>query len=505
MRIRKKLIVLHTAFSLVLAGILALALRPAIGEVIRQAEIHEAEVILQGVRRVDGNVVPGVEVRAGDAAAVGIDEETAARARAQAGTPVVMERPGEPARLVVFERTGAEAGEGVFRSVTTRQSGARGAVVRLYLLVTLALLAVYALVAAALEIFVLPRQVYEPIQRMLASDRAVQEGRREEEQIPESAIPADELGEIMRSRNRTIEAMRRQERDLAEAVSQLARTAEDLKRKNQLLEVARRNLEDADRLASLGMMSAGLSHEMNTPLAVLKGLAEKVERDRAGVTEEEAALMVRVVGRLERLSESLLDFARLRPARTSPVGLRSLVEEAWTLVRLDRDAAAVQFENRVDGGLVVECDADRMMQVMVNLLRNAVDAMAPSTVLHPAAPRGSNGEAAGLEGGAARPSAGDTARIVVEARRERRAAVPFVVVTIADNGPGIDPDVLSRLFEPFVSTRLDSKGSGLGLAVAAGIVRSHGGTLTARNLPEGGARFEVALPVRAGAGDGRTP
>src|SRR6185295_16281744 len=147
---------------------------------------------------------------------------------------------------------------------------------QLYALTAVALLAVYGLVAAALELFVLPQHVYDPISRMLEADAAVQEGATEDELIPETAIPADELGEIMRSRNRTIVALRRHESALAEALAELGRVAGDLKRKNHLLEMAQRNLADADRLASLGMMSAGIAHELNTPLAVVKGLAEKL-------------------------------------------------------------------------------------------------------------------------------------------------------------------------------------------------------------------------------------
>src|SRR6185436_11426017 len=152
---------------------------------------------------------------------------------------------------------------------------------------------------------------------------------KEQEIISDSLIPADELGEIMRSRNRTVTALRAHEAALAEALAELERVATDLKRKNHLLEAARRNLADADRLASLGMMSAGIAHELNTPLAVVKGLADKLNHSaEKRLDPAEAALMVRVVGRLERLGDSLLDFARARPPQTSPVELRAIVDEA---------------------------------------------------------------------------------------------------------------------------------------------------------------------------------
>ncbi len=486
MRIRKKLVFLHTCFSLVLAGILALALRPAVREVVARAELHEAQTIARlvmtqgsGLARSEGFTLPdNVVGRVGSAEEVGLTPPEAQRLKDGAGEIIELGE-SDPERT---PRVGAyDATTDSYIVVGVTLESARSAVVRLFIAMTIALLAVYALVAAALEIFVLPEHVYQPIRRLLAADLAVQEGRRDAEIIPENAIPRDELGEIMRSRNESITTMRRHERDLAAALRQLEEVATDLKRKNYLLEAARRNLADADRLASLGVMSAGLAHEMNTPLAVLKGMVEKLQRsvrDRTnapGVSPAEAELMSRVVSRLERLSESLLDFARVRPAETKPAEIRPLVDEAWTLVSLDREAKSIEFVNWAAEGTVVECDSDRIVQVLVNLIRNAVDAL---------------NEHAGA--GGAFP-----ARIEVGAQTVVRDGREWVSLTITDNGPGIDPEVLPRLFEPFASTRLDSRGTGLGLAVSEGIVSEHGGLLLARNRREAkGAVFEIVLPCR---------
>ncbi|MBX3403712.1 MAG: hypothetical protein KF699_09920 [Phycisphaeraceae bacterium] len=480
MRIRKKLIVLHTVFSLVLAGILWLALQPAVRQVVLRAEEHESRLALAALlaamdagieqppmRRFAERLGPDVTIRWGTAEQLGIPSEIAAGAM-----------PREVAAHTDAQGRGAAAvalADGGFVSVSAMQDTARAAVVRLYALMTVALLAVYALVAAALEIFVLPRHVYEPIRAILAADRAVAEGRRNEETVPDSAIPADELGEIMRSRNASIAALRRNELDLADALARLEDVATDLKRKNHLLEMARQNLADADRLASLGMMSAGVAHELNTPLAVLKGLVEKLNADaeapsaeRRSLSATEAALMLRVLGRLERLSESLLDFARVRPPSSRQTCLRPLVDEAWTLVSLDRNAANVRIANNLDPVLSAWCDGDRTVQVLVNLLRNATDALDGTP----------------------------DARIEVGGADSIRDGRRWVSITIADNGPGIDAAVLPRLFQPFASTRLDSRGTGLGLAVSEGIVREHGGVLLARNRTDGrGAIFEIMLPA----------
>jgi len=234
------------------------------------------------------------------------------------------------------------------------------------------------------------------------------------------------------------------------------------------------------------MMSAGLAHELNTPLAVIKGLAEKLNADaaagetRKSLSSVEAALLVRVVGRLERLSESLLDFARARPPTSRSTVIRPLVDEACTLVRLDRESAAAVIANSVPEGLTAWCDGDRIVQVLVNLLRNAVDAIGSRTA------KGRTGAAG--------------AHIRVAAEESGATAVGGYQITITDNGPGIDPDVLPRLFQPFATTRLDSRGTGLGLATSEGIVREHGGVLLARNLLTtesrvAGAVFEIVLPA----------
>ncbi|MDX2147249.1 MAG: HAMP domain-containing sensor histidine kinase [Planctomycetota bacterium] len=494
MRIRKKLLVIHTSFWLTLSCVLLTVLMPAVRHVVDRAERDKAALLLGGAIGVLGpgnqvdkdfpirvdvlRFVDGSTVVHGSAPELGINVRDANQAVERAGSPIMVRlRDGSSAAIAFIPSLTNPPGE--FYAVSVRILEVRQAVQFLFLVTFVALALVYAIIVLALEVFVLPKQVYGPIQRLLDADLAVREGDQSRELIPASAIPADELGEIMQSRNESVLALRRHESDLRVAMGELERVANDLKRKNHLLEAAKRNLAEADRLASLGIMSAGIAHELNTPLSVLKGLVEQIHADPSrGVDESTAALMLRVVGRLERLSESLLDFARVRPPISRPTEISLVVAEAVTLVRLDRAIAGSQravVTNRVPPGLVIEADADRLVQVLVNLIRNSIQAS--------------------MQGGRGRDER-RSGEIVVAAERSRRGGQDWVTLTVSDDGPGIHPDILPRLFEPFVSTKLDSQGTGLGLAVADGIVREHGGILLARNKPDRqGAVFEIVLPA----------
>jgi signal transduction histidine kinase len=313
---------------------------------------------------------------------------------------------------------------------------------------------IYLLAVLLLESAIMPLYVYRPLRRMLLADSATQAGDREGELIPPEDILGDEIGQIMSSRNETVGALRKREDELAAAL---------------------RRLEEQDRLVSLGLLSASVAHELNTPLAVLNGSIEKlIETSSHAPTLDRLARMQRVTQRLRRISESLVDFSRLRQTHMEPTALRPLVDEAWSLVAIDEKSARVEFLNEVGAEHRVTGNSDRLLQVFVNLLRNALNAME------------ANG--AGLGGAAA-------GRIAVHSRRDKRNGLPVVVLTVEDNGRGIPAEVLPDIFDAFVTSRLDAQGTGLGLTVAEGIITQHGGTISASNRPEGGACLEICLPA----------
>jgi signal transduction histidine kinase len=317
--------------------------------------------------------------------------------------------------------------------------------------------AIYVVAVLLLETTIMPLYVYRPLRLMLAADQATQQGDREHELIDAGLIMGDEIGQIMRSRNATIVELRKHEDDLEQAL---------------------RRLEAQDRLVSLGLLSASVAHELNTPLTVLQGSVEKLsETVKDAAAQERLARMLRVTQRLRKISESLVDFATVRKQQMEAVSLRPLIDEAWSLVGIDEKAAEANFVNAARTEDSAIGNPDRLMQVFVNLLRNALYAIPPS------------------------------GKIEVKTRRIARNTQRWISVTVEDNGPGIPPEVLPEIFEAFVSTRLDARGTGLGLTVAEGIVHQHGGTIAASNRLGGGACLEITLPAselpQAGNGSAR--
>lgn len=336
---------------------------------------------------------------------------------------------------------------GEYRRLSLSPTFYEDAVRRARTLLFIVLGLIYGASVLVLEFIIMPQYVYQPLRLMLDANAATLAGNRQNEMVDQRYISDDEIGQIMKSRNETVAQLRRQEDHLASAL---------------------RQLEEQDRLVSLGLLSTSVAHELNTPLAVLQGSTEKLlETTDDGPTADRLRRMLRVTQRLRKISESLLDFARQRKNVMEALELHPLIDESWSLVAIDEKAADVHFENMVGSADCVLGNSDRLIQVFVNLLRNALIAV---------------------------PGGGT---IRVESSRLDRGGQNWISCRVLDNGPGIPAHVLPNLFEAFVSTRLDSKGTGLGLTVAEGIVTQHGGTISASNRPEGGACIEVVLPSAA--------
>ncbi|MCJ0763514.1 sensor histidine kinase [Variovorax terrae] len=252
------------------------------------------------------------------------------------------------------------------------------------------------------------------------------------------------------------EALQRANDQLEQKVRQ--RTAE--------LERTQQDLVQAGKLALLGQLSAGISHELGQPLTALRGLAGNarvlLERHRHGDVAVNLEDITQLVERMGRITAQLKAFVRKSPTPFGPVVLARAVENARQLVAARLAEEQVALLDLVPADLSVVCDGARLEQVLVNLLVNALDALRGAPVR----------------------------RITVSAH----AVDGRAVVQVADSGPGLDPRVRERLFEPFLTTKPAGEGIGLGLVISQHIVHEVGGALRAAHS-EVGATFEFDLPL----------
>lgn len=246
------------------------------------------------------------------------------------------------------------------------------------------------------------------------------------------------------------------------------RTARLRERLRSASEVARleAQLLRAEKLSTVGVLAAGIAHEIGTPLSVVRGRAEYI----LGKTEAESSnakglrVIIEQIDRVSRIIQELLDFSRVDVARTDGVNLRETLETVRELLRVELSTRQVSMQLDVPEGLpLLAADRDRLVQVLVNLIVNARDAMETTAL-----PRVVKVSARAEEGG--------------------------VRMEVRDTGTGIPADALNRIFDPFFSTKKRGQGTGLGLAVVSQIVRNHGGRVDVWSEPGVGTRFEIVWP-----------
>lgn len=278
----------------------------------------------------------------------------------------------------------------------------------------------------------------------------------------------------------------------------------DLSHQKELAEEA----QQEDRFTDLGVVAAGLAHEIRNPLAGIRGAAQllqgRVSGDRAAL--EYTTVMIREIDRLSRLLEQLLQLAASPPPEFRPVNVHKILTDVLLLEQ--ETAGGVQIRTHFDPSLPeILGDEAQLAQVFRNLIKNSLQALAGqrggilrittrmATDFHIvrsllARPALLAGESVPSPRGAASQGAPPTERKPPRsaARRGR-----FLSIDFADNGPGIPPEHLPRLFTPFFTTK--SQGTGLGLAVSQRIVTQHGGRIRVESAPGQGTLFHVHLPV----------
>jgi two-component system, NtrC family, sensor kinase len=300
------------------------------------------------------------------------------------------------------------------------------------------------------------RWVGRPVERLLQAAARLGAG----EGLPPLAPSGEAPGHGL---TRAAVAFERVAASLADERARLAAKIDELEAANRALAESRESLLRAERLATVGRLAAGVAHEIGNPLGAITAYAELAGAKLAAQPEQAADFVRRIAAetrRIDAIVHDLLDFARPAPLAVAPVRVAPAVDAALRLARVQPRFAGVAVSVDVPDDLPAAlADERRFGQVLLNLLLNAADATA---------------------GGG---------RVAIAAR----VAAGEVLVTVADDGPGIPPPDLGRVFEPFFTTKAPGRGTGLGLSVCHGIMVSLGGGISAENRDGGGALIRLRL------------
>jgi signal transduction histidine kinase len=225
-----------------------------------------------------------------------------------------------------------------------------------------------------------------------------------------------------------------------------------------------RRLVQADKLSSIGLLAAGVAHEVNTPLAVISTYAQMLAKQITGDDSKNKLLdkIARQTFRASEIVNSLLNFSRTSPTEFVDVDLNRVIRDTLNLIEHQLLKTRVQVDATLEDRLPpIRGNTGKLQQVFLNLFLNARDAM---------------------EGGG-----------VLKVRTWSEAGAARVDVT--DTGQGIAPENLARIYDPFFTTKAHRKGTGLGLSVTYGIVKEHGGAIEVESQPGAGTRFHLDLPL----------
>jgi two-component system NtrC family sensor kinase len=254
----------------------------------------------------------------------------------------------------------------------------------------------------------------------------------------------------------------------AQAASALenSRLYDEIKNQLATIERVQSQLVQIEKLSAIGQFVAGVAHELNNPLTVVLGGAELLmQQEVPPAIREELAEIHDAARRTARIVEGLSTFARQHAPSREVIDIHEVITQALRLRASQLALDNIQVVEEFDRSLPrVAADSHQIVQVLVNVINNAHQAIK------------------GIR---------ESGTIVIRTSR----AVDGVGIEIGDDGPGIPPDALTKLFDPFFTTKPVGQGTGLGLSISHGIVRQHGGVISARNRPDGGAIFRVTLPV----------
>ena len=332
--------------------------------------------------------------------------------------------------------------------------------------------------------------VYRPIERLLLAMSRAESGDLQAE-APQRA--PDELGLLSRGFNRMIarihemsqereaQRMMLQER-VREATAELEQRNDQLEETNRELWETTLRLTELERLAAAGQTAAQFAHEVGTPLNLISGHVQLLRSRLGGDVNAQGRLetISAQIERIERIVREMMDRTRPVSPRLAPVDLNALLGRIFDATAPALDARRVQLETNLAEALPqISGDADRLQQVFINLINNALDAMPDGGTLSVST--------------AVSPSqAGDAERAKGGHGSESAA---FVFVEFADTGCGMTEELRAHIFDPFYTTKGKGRGTGLGLVVVRQVTREHGGEIEVWSERGKGTRFRLKLPL----------
>jgi len=325
--------------------------------------------------------------------------------------------------------------------------------------------------------FIISRSVRRPLDLLVSATRRVAAGNPSVE-LPRGA--ATEIGILASSFNEMVESLNTSRAHFKDFASSLeVKVAE----KARELRDVQFQVAQAEKLASVGLVAAGIAHELNSPLMAIITFTHLVKRavPPDSPVQEDLRMIEREANRCAGIIRQLLDFSRKQSqeAKTGPCNVATVVDGALELLKIEIQNGRVDVETAMPADLpLIEANGVQLMQVFVNLIINAVQAMPDGGHIAIRADVASRAEYGYLD---LPPHPGSR----------------LLRITVRDDGPGIAPDALKRVFDPFFTTKPVGKGSGLGLSVSLGIVQSYRGTIRVASDGASGTTFTVLLPVPA--------
>jgi len=289
-----------------------------------------------------------------------------------------------------------------------------------------------------------------------------------------------EFNQLSKALNQMIEKIEKNKDSLQDAFNQLEQANRDLKN-------AQDEIVKAEKLASIGRLSAGIAHEIGNPIGIVLGYIDLLKA-RPSLKNDDTAqdYLFRAggeIGRVHGIIRQLLDFSRAAPLNWQPIEVHELIQDVTAILSHQPLMRDIDIEARLNANESrVFADYDRMRQVLVNLMINAADAI-----------QGSPNASAG--------------KIVIETRSmagddpDSPAGNPVFILQVSDNGAGIPKQEIENVFDPFYTTKEPGKGTGLGLSVTYMIIEQTGGTITVKSDVGCGTRFTILLPLHTNKGE----